>query len=78
MNPVRHNRAEISRDASCRPYKIADDIKHPRVDETTLGFERALRGDMRLSITGIWRDNKNFVNSVSRLDARWTPVTTTD
>ena len=23
-------------------YRVADDIKHPRVDETTLGFERAL------------------------------------
>jgi hypothetical protein len=54
-------------------YKIADDIKHPRVDEATLGFERALKGDMRLSLTGIWRDNKNFVNSVAP-DARWTPV----
>ena len=58
-------------------YKIADDIKHPRVDEATLGFERALKGDMRLSITGIWRDNKNFVNSVAP-DARWNATTTTD
>jgi hypothetical protein len=59
------------------PYKVADGIKHPRVDETTVGFERALSGSMRLSLTGIWRDNKNFVNSVAT-DARWTPVTTTD
>jgi len=58
-------------------YKMADDIKHPRVDEFTLGFERALSGSMRLSLTGIWRDNKNFVNSVAP-DARWTPVNTTD
>ena len=58
-------------------YKVADNIKHPRVDEATIGFERALTGSMRLSVTGIWRDNKNFVNSVAP-DARWTPVTTTD
>lgn len=58
-------------------YNVDKDIKHPRVDETTLGFERALKGDMRLSLTGVWRDNKNFVNSVAP-DARWTPVTTTD
>ncbi|HEX9365220.1 MAG TPA: carboxypeptidase regulatory-like domain-containing protein [Vicinamibacterales bacterium] len=56
------------------PYKIASDIKHPRVDETTVGFERALSGSMRLSVTGIWRDNKNFVNSVAQ-SARWLPVT---
>ena len=58
-------------------YKMAKDIKHPRVDETTIGFERALTGSMRLQLTGIWRDNKNFVNSVATA-ARWTPVTTTD
>jgi len=58
------------------PYKVADDIKHPRVDEFTVGFERALSGSMRLSLTGIWRDNKNFVNSVAP-SARWTPVSLT-
>ncbi|HET7617422.1 MAG TPA: TonB-dependent receptor [Vicinamibacterales bacterium] len=59
------------------PYKVADDIKHPRVDEATVAFERALSGTMRLTLTGIWRDNKNFVNSVNP-SARWLPVTTTD
>jgi carboxypeptidase family protein len=57
-------------------YKMGSDIKHPRVDETTLGFERALTGSMRLSLTGIWRDNKNFVTSVAQ-SAQWTPVSTT-
>jgi Carboxypeptidase regulatory-like domain/TonB dependent receptor len=56
------------------PYKVASDIKHPAVDEATVGFERALTGTMRLSVTGIWRENKNFVNSVAT-SARWTPVT---
>jgi hypothetical protein len=28
---------------------------------------------MRLSLTGIWRDNKNFVNSVATA-AQWTPI----
>jgi hypothetical protein len=31
---------------------------------------------MRFSATGVWRDNKNFVNSVAP-SARWSPVTTT-
>ncbi len=55
------------------PYKVSNDIGHPRVDEETIGFERALTGTMRLSLTGIWRDNKNFVNSVAE-SARWTPI----
>jgi Carboxypeptidase regulatory-like domain len=55
------------------PYKVSNDIGHPRVDEETLGFERALTGTMRLSLTGIWRDNKNFVNSVAN-SATWTPI----
>jgi Carboxypeptidase regulatory-like domain/TonB dependent receptor len=67
---------EISRTKLSVPYKMADDIKHPRVDETTLGFERALSGTMRLSLTGVWRDNKNFVTSVNP-SARWQPVNTT-
>ena len=32
---------------------------------------------MRLSMTGVWRDNKNFVNSVAQT-ARWLPVTAHD
>jgi hypothetical protein len=70
------NLVEIDRSPAVL-YKVADDIKHPRVDEATIGFERALTGSMRLQVTGIWRDNKNFVNSVAP-DARWTPVNTTD
>jgi hypothetical protein len=50
------------------------DIKHPRVDEWTAGFERALTGDTRLSVTGIWRENKNIIDSVYP-DSRWEPVT---
>jgi hypothetical protein len=57
-------------------YKVADNIKHPRVDEVTLGFERAITPQMRFSATGVWRENKNFVNSVAP-SARWSPVTTT-
>jgi hypothetical protein len=40
----------------------------------TIGFERALTAETRLSVTGIWRDNKNFVNSVNPA-ARWSPTT---
>lgn len=55
-------------------YKVDPNIKHPRVDEWTVGFERALTKDVRLSVTGIWRENKNTIDTVFP-DARWTPVT---
>jgi len=58
-------------------YKMDPDLKHPRVDETSLGFERALSNDVRLSVTGIYRDNKNIIGSVMP-DARWTPFTQTN
>jgi hypothetical protein len=65
---------EISRSVLSVPFTMGDDIKHPRVDEATLGFERALSADMRLVVTGVWRDNQNFVNSVLPA-ARWQAVT---
>ena len=68
---------ETDRSLLSIPSKVASDIRHPRVDEATIGFERAFKGDMRLSVTGIWRDNKNFVNSVVP-SARWVQVPTTD
>ena len=70
------NLAEIDR-APATVYGIDPDLKHPRVDETSLGFERALSNDVRLSVTGIYRDNKNLVGSVNPA-ARWTPVTATN
>src|SRR5262249_49369201 len=53
-------------------HKMDPNLKHPRVDETSVGFERALSNDVRLSVTGIYRDNKNIIGSVMP-DARWTP-----
>lgn len=51
-------------------YNVDPDIKHPRVDEFTLGFERAISSDMRFQVTGVFRENKNLVDSVLP-DARW-------
>jgi hypothetical protein len=55
-------------------YKVDPNIKHPRVDEWTAGFERALGGDVRLAVTGIYRQNKNIVDAVLP-DARFAPTT---
>jgi len=58
------------------PYQIDPNVKHPRVDEFTAGFERALSNDFRLAVTGIWRENKNFVDAVLP-NARFTNATIT-
>jgi hypothetical protein len=66
---------EIDRSPSL-VYRVDPDIKHPRVDEWTAGVERELFRDVRLSVTGILRDDKNVQASVYP-DARWTPTTVT-
>lgn len=58
------------------PYTVDPDIKHPRVDEFTVGIERALTSDFRLAVTGIYRKDKNLQASVNP-SARWTPTTLT-
>jgi hypothetical protein len=60
---------EIDRTPAKR-YRVDPDIKHPRVDEFTVGMERALTRDVRLSVTGIWREDKNLQGSVLP-SARW-------
>jgi hypothetical protein len=65
-------RVEVSRVVS-PVYQIDANIKHPRTDEYSLSFERALRADLRVAVTGIRRVWKNTLNSVLP-DARWTPV----
>lgn len=61
-------------DRSPTPIHAVDpNIKQPRVDELTVGFERALGHDVRLQVTGILRDNKNFIGSVLP-SARWRPA----
>ena len=51
-------------------YRMDPDIQHPRVDEFQAAIERALTPDLRLVVTGIHRDNKNFIGSVNP-SARW-------
>ncbi len=58
-------------------YGVDPDMKHPRVDEWTAGFERALGKDLRVSMTGVWREDKNLQASVYP-DARWAATTVTN
>jgi outer membrane receptor protein involved in Fe transport len=64
---------EVDRSPS-KLYRVDPDIKHPRVDEFTFGIERALTRDVRFSVTGIAREDKNLQGSVIP-SARWEPVT---
>jgi hypothetical protein len=58
-------------------YGIDPNMKHPRVDEWTAGFERELAKGVRLEVTGIWRQDRNIQASVYP-DARWEPTTVTN
>jgi hypothetical protein len=58
-------------------YRIDPDIDHPRTDEFSLSFERAIRSDLRVAVTGVHRVWKNALNSVLP-EARWTPLTFTN
>jgi hypothetical protein len=55
-------------------YTVDPNMEHPRVDEWMVGFERELAKDVRLEVTGIWRQDKNVQASVYP-DARWKPTT---
>ena len=65
---------EIDRIPNGRGYRMDPGVNQPRVDEFLLALERSLRSDLTLSVTGIWRNNKNFVGSVNP-SARWGPTT---
>ncbi|MGE5813557.1 MAG: TonB-dependent receptor [Acidobacteriota bacterium] len=58
-------------------YSMDPKINHFGLDEATIGFEQQLRPGMRLAVTGIWRDYKNFIASVLP-DATWTPFSYTN
>jgi hypothetical protein len=68
--------AEFERDPFV-PDHVDPALRQRRMDEWTLGFERALGPDVRLAFTGIRRENKNFINRL-RPEARWSPVTLTN
>jgi hypothetical protein len=58
-------------------YKIDPNIKQPYVNDFNVAFEQAIGNDMKVQVTGIYRQNKNFISSVSP-SARWSPTTVTN
>ena len=53
---------------------VDPDVKHPRVDEWSLGLEHQFGANWRVSATGVYRENKNFMGRVLP-DARWEQIT---
>jgi hypothetical protein len=65
-------------DRSVTPvYRVDPNVKQPKVEEFTLGFERALSNDLRLQVTGILRHTKNHLEGLFP-SARWEPVSITN
>jgi hypothetical protein len=53
-----------------RTYRVGSDLNHPKVDEFNFAFEKQFARTYKLTATGIYREWKNFQNSV--LDnAQW-------
>ncbi len=55
-------------------YAIDKNLKHPYLDQFLLGYDRELRPGLTLSTSLVYRENKNFIETVSR-DGVFEPVT---
>ena len=76
--PRRSNWETLTVDsATKREYAVSDDLKHPRVDEFNVAYEQQIGRKFKLTVTGIKKDYKNFVNSVLP-GAMWTPYAYTN
>jgi hypothetical protein len=56
---------------------VDSEIQHPRVDEFALGIERAVGGDLRVSLTGMKRRTSNFFDALHE-GAQYAPNTMTN
>jgi hypothetical protein len=45
-------------------HQMDEDIKHPRMKQAILGFERDLGKGISVGVTGIWRENDRFIDDV--------------
>jgi hypothetical protein len=68
---------ETDRVSGASKYKVDPNIKQVGLDEFNGAWEQQLRPDAKITVTGIYRNNINFVNSVLPA-ARWSPVVRTN
>jgi len=64
---------EVDRVPAALKYTVADNLKHPRVDETNISWEQQIGRTYKFTATGIYRDWKNFINSML-IGGIWSPV----
>ena len=62
----------VSETAGAR-YAMDPDVKHPYVDQLILGVDREVVPGITVSLTGIYRENADFIETVSR-DGIFVPV----
>ena len=68
---------ESDRVSGASKYRVDPNIKQVGLDEFQGAFEQQLRPDTKFTVTGVYRNNINFQNSVLPA-ARWTPTARTN
>lgn len=68
---------ETDRVSGASKYKVDPNTKQVGLDELNGAWEQQLRPDTKITVTGVYRNNINFVNSVLPA-ARWSPVVRTN
>ena len=59
-------------------YRVGTSVNHPRTDEYSLSWDQQLGKNMKLTVTGIFRNATNFLNSMLLDNLNlWTPITVT-
>jgi hypothetical protein len=64
-------------ETTAKSYTVASDVNHPRVDEINFTYEQQFMRDYKLTVTGIKRDWKNFINSTLP-GSTWAPYAYTN
>ena len=64
---------EIDRSPQFGKYSVDPNIKQVGMDEINGSFEQMLRPNVKLTVTGIYRNNLNFINSIFPA-ARWSAI----
>ena len=60
-----------------RIYKVSSDVKQIGLDEYNVAWEQMIQNKFKVSVTGIYRHNRNFINSVIP-GSTWNPITRTN
>jgi hypothetical protein len=68
---------EIDRVSGASKYRVDPNIKQVGLDEFNAAWEQQLGPEVKFTATGIYRNNRNFINAVLP-NARWTPLARTN